>query len=622
MASSSHKFMKPKEEGFSDWIEQIRDMESDTDEDVDDKNENYESDHASDSELEMSYNEDEVSQSIEESGVDLLRNEEEFMKHQLMEESTRRGSDRWDTSDEEPLSEVRKYLKKGAFYGRNRFKWSKRPPKQNVRTRKHNIIIHAPGVIGPAKELGAFCTNESAWACFVDQEILECIVKYTNQKLQKVRQNHVLDSRSYRDTDLEEIKAFIALLSLTAIFKSNHEDLDSLFSTDGFGRDIFRSTMSAKRFATLLICLRLDDAVTREERKKEDITAPISQIFSKFVANCQKNYLISEYACIDEMLVGFRGRCKFRMYLPNKPRKYGIKIMALVDAKTHYLYNMYIYFGKESDGIGLTSEERLLPKPTQSVLRLVKPIENTHRNVTADNWFSSIPLVDELLKRGLTYVGTMRKNKKHIPSDFLPSRTREEKSSIFGFTADKTLVSYVPKKNRSVILVSSMHHSNEVDKDTGKPEIILFYNSTKGGVDALDEKCTIYSSNRRCRRWPMVIFFTLLNISLVNAHVIFDAFQGNSSTTRYNFIKNLAQTLMEPHLKKRLANSRIPREIRQKIGNILNEPVPAAERIMLTSRKRCLRCPRSKDRKTLKVCHECNTPICSECAKWLCENCP
>lgn len=48
----------------------------------------------------------------------------------------------------------------------------------------------------------------------------------------------------------------------------------------------------------------------------------------------------------------------------------------------------------------------------------------------------------------LTMVGTLRKNKKEVPKEFLPNRTRPEKSRLFGFTADMTIVSYL--KNQRV----------------------------------------------------------------------------------------------------------------------------------------------------------------------------
>lgn len=69
------------------------------------------------------------------------------------------------------------------------------------------------------------------------------------------------------------------------------------------------------------------------------------------------------------------------------------------------------------------------------------------------------------------------------------------------FTSTKTLCSYVPKKNRAVMLVSFMHHSvvTTVDKNTKNLKLLCNYNynSTKGGFDEADKKCSIYSSSRR-----------------------------------------------------------------------------------------------------------------------------
>lgn len=74
---------------------------------------------------------------------------------------------------------------------------------------------------------------------------------------------------------------------------------------------------------------------------------------------------------------------------------------------------IYIYYsGKDSDGFSLTNEEKKLLKPTQSVLRLTRPIANSNRNITADNWFSSMEVVEELRKRRLTYVGMLKKKQK------------------------------------------------------------------------------------------------------------------------------------------------------------------------------------------------------------------
>ncbi len=52
---------------------------------------------------------------------------------------------------------------------------------------------------------------------------------------------------------------------------------------------------------------------------------------------------------------------------------------------------------------------------------------------------------------------------------------------MFGFKDYMTLVSYVPKKNKSVMLLSTYHHDDALARQNkNKPELILAYNKYKG----------------------------------------------------------------------------------------------------------------------------------------------
>lgn len=122
--------------------------------------------------------------------------------------------------------------------------------------------------------------------------------------------------------------------------------------------------------------------------------------------------------------------------------------------------------------------------------RLVQPIKNSKRNLTCDNWFSSIPLARKLLTDyQLTFLGTIRKNKRELPLEFTQPTDRPLQSSMFAFDKNITLVSYIPKKRKNVLLISTLHHDDKIDEETGRPDMILDYNSTKGGVDTLEKMC-------------------------------------------------------------------------------------------------------------------------------------
>jgi predicted MPP superfamily phosphohydrolase len=62
-----------------------------------------------------------------------------------------------------------------------------------------------------------------------------------------------------------------------------------------------------------------------------------------------------------------------------------------------------------------------------------------------------------------------------------------------------TLLSVVPKKNKRVVFLSTMHSEKKRVEDTGKEEINLLYNQEKGGVDSHDQICSLYATGRKSK---------------------------------------------------------------------------------------------------------------------------
>lgn len=379
------------------------------------------------------------------------------------------------------------------------------------------------------------------------------VVHHTNQKLARTPARiEEPDSHHYKDTTNDEINALIGITVFCAIFKSSREALTSLFSTSITGRLIFRAIMSEKHCAILFRALRFDDVDTRLERLKSDKTACISELFNDLITNCRSIYFPGAHLTIDETLVPYRGRVGFLNYNPKKAARYGIKIMGLADSHNVYICNAYIYNGKGSDGATLSAQEKKLLIPTQSLLCVSQFVYGTNRNITCDNWFVSLELAKELLKHGLTLVGTMKKNKPQIPSEFQPKKSREVGSSLYGYTEDYTVLSYVPKPNKAVVLLPSMDHSPFFDEQVQKPEIISFYNATKSGIDTLDMKCSNYSANRKTRRWPLAVFYHMIAMACSNAHILHSMYSGNEKMLRYDFNRAVAMSLICNHLENRL----------------------------------------------------------------------
>ena len=407
-------------------------------------------------------------------------------------QDTDTGQEISDNGDDlEPLSSY--------WVGKDGTMWSKEPERSNVRKRSENVVKSKPGVNRHARDAKDLI---SCWELFITPALQQIIVKFTNQHIAKRRES--VKAEHYKkyvmgDTSVEEIKALYGLLYLAGLFHSNKQRLTDLWRDDGTGIEFFRKTLPIRRVQFLLGSLRFDDKTTRFDRKSIDNLAPIREIIEMFVLQCKSVYTPHPILTIDEMLPAFRGRCKFRQYIPNKPSKYGIKMQAMVDNTTYYTVNLEVYCGKQPVGPYECSN-----KAIDVVQRLISPISKTSRHITFDDWYYTQGLANTLLQQHkLTITATMRKNKPEIPPTFLQPRGRAVGSSLFGFQKNLSIVSYIPRKGKVVLVASTLHHDSSIDLDTGdkqKPEMITFYNSSKGGVDIVDQMCSAYDVARNTLR--------------------------------------------------------------------------------------------------------------------------
>ena len=84
--------------------------------------------------------------------------------------------------------------------------------------------------------------------------------------------------------------------------------------------------MSLSRFKMIMKFLRFDDTQDRAERRQRDRLAAFRDVWELFMQKCRTCYSPSPECTVDEQLVGFRGRYIFRVYMPKKPDRYGLKI--------------------------------------------------------------------------------------------------------------------------------------------------------------------------------------------------------------------------------------------------------------------------------------------------------
>ena len=442
------------------------------------------------------------------------------------------------------------------YYSQNKKykrKWSVNPP-DVTRVRDFQILRERQGI--PVQIAQNINTHLAAFKKVIPKTLVNVIVAETNRKASNFYNMNSHTARIWYNTNSVEIYALISILIYAGVHKNWDERLDELYRLDN--RPFYRSAMSLQRMQQLLRFLRFDNYQTRAKRLKEDKLAAFRDVWNMFLANIKEPYKPSSHITIDEQLVLTRGRCSFRQYIPSKPGKYGIKIFWICDALNSYPLKAEIYVGKQPN------EPRSVDYALNLVHRLSAPYINKGRTITMDNFFTSCKLAEQMLQKKTTIIGTIRSNKPDLPKQFTNKteiKKRDANSSKFCFDNHLTLISYVPKRNKNVLLLSTVHNDDTVDLASNKPNIILDYNKTKGGVDTLDKLVRTYTCKRKTKRWPMVLFFNMIDIAGIVAYKLYKCanpqlFIERKTCERKIFLKEMAMQLVKDHITNRLSNPR------------------------------------------------------------------
>jgi len=183
------------------------------------------------------------------------------------------------------------------------------------------------------------------------------------------------------------------------------------------------------------------------------------------------------------------------------------------------------------------------------------------------------------------------------------------------------------KTKKKIVLLLSSQHTQPTVAASGKPEIIEFYNATKGGVDTFDQMCAVSSCSRKTRRWPLCIMYGVLNGACINSYVIScenrekGAWQKSADgRTYWSWGRRLATPTLSRQLHSLIAS------VCQvsSLGRVAGAPGAsfADGRSNSPRQVRCCECLGKADRKARYRCSKCDKskclshlyPMCCDCA--------
>ena len=360
---------------------------------------------------------------------------------------------------------------------------------------------------------------------FFDNVILDHIVNQSNIYAIQTDPSKPLNLAKY---EFEKFLGVVMLMSITVLPRTRY------YWSLNFGNDRICNIMSRNRFEQVKRFVHFNDNTAMPVRGEQNFDK-LFKVRPLVTHLCQKfnDIPFAQSLCIDEQMIPFKGNSSLKQYIPSKPHKYGYKVFVLSDVKG-IVYNFEFYTGK----IGLPDSGVDIGASSNIVLRLSQVIpEHKNHILYFDNWFTSLPLVNELSKIKIYCLGTVRANRLHgctlVPDKELMKRGRgayEEKEGVMDNTTVRIL-KWVD--NRAVTLLSTFASAKPIgvvkrwDKkekkkiDVPRPHTVQIYNQCMGGVDLLDSLIGLYRISIRSKKYYHRIFFHLIDMTVVNSWLLY-----------------------------------------------------------------------------------------------------
>lgn len=414
-------------------------------------------------------------------------------------------------------------------------------------------------------------------------------------------------------TSSKEIKNFLAINIVMGVKRlPSYRDY---WSSNVTLRDPFiSSVMPFNRFSWLLNNIHFADNSNMPSRDSAnyDKLFKIRPVLNKLSETYSSVYKPTQNQSIDESMIKFKGRSSLKQYMPKKPIKRGYKVWTRADARG-FVVQFDIYTGKV---VGYT-ENNL---GARVVRNLCEPLFGKSYNVYLDNFFTSLPLFHFLQEKDVYACGTALKGRKYLPKKFKPDR--KMKRGDFQFKSSESGISCVKwMDNKGILFLSNHHNPNDIvtvqrkQRDGTRvtlpcPALVKDYNVNMGFVDKADMLKSTYAINRKSKRWYMRIFWHFLDVTVVNAYIMFgltgEGKQMNLKEFRLAVANGLLSKSNKDKSKAKLNSVKFRQVIPLEQRTLGNQHLPVR-----STWKRCNYCSTStKQVRSYWACSQCQVSLC------------
>ncbi|XP_022825709.1 piggyBac transposable element-derived protein 3-like [Spodoptera litura] len=351
---------------------------------------------------------------------------------------------------------------------------------------------------------------------FFDEEVFELLRSETEKNaIQKGK-------HAFRVTTTD-IKHFIAILLLSGYNSVSRyrmyweQRVDCSFPT-------VAALMSRNRFEDLLRYFHVADNNNLDPNDKFAKVRPLWKLLN---ARWLKNYPGDKNLSIDESMIPYYGKHGTKQHIHGKPIRFGYKCWS-ISTRLGYLIYGELYQGAST---GNTHPE--LGVGASVVLDLISKLPQGSYSFYFDNFFTSLPLLEELQKMGHDGTGTIRANRtEKAPLKDPKEMKKTSRGSYHQCTDVLSNITLVRYNDNNIVTVASTQCGSEPiskvkrycdkqKKDIDQPRCFVKYNKYMGGVDRLDQNVGCYRIGIRLKRWYWQLLMFPLNVAVNNAFQLY-----------------------------------------------------------------------------------------------------
>ncbi|KAL8598379.1 hypothetical protein ACOMHN_032656 [Nucella lapillus] len=354
----------------------------------------------------------------------------------------------------------------------------------------------------------------------------------SNPALEFVKSVCQRNARSFTRTTSEEMRAFLAIHLYMGVIKLPSYRLYCSTREDLHQRSITK-VMSKNRYEELVVNFHLNDSTQNPPRGHPDHNKlyKVMPIISHAKRTFPTLYKPHQNLAVDEAMIKFKGRCSFLQYVPAKPHKWGIKAWALCDSESYYMLDFDVYTGKD-----MQAPIQQTPLGQRVVETLVQPYYRQYHHVYFDNYFTSVPLVENLLRNETYSCGTIRTNRKGLPQEIKTVKFRQSGQMMKKQKGGMHVVAWCEKKRKVCVLSTANNIDNTEITRPGKrgqpaqtypkPVAIQQYTDHFNAVDKNDQMRSYYGIANKARKFWKYIFWFIVDVSMINAFVLYKEARG------------------------------------------------------------------------------------------------